>query len=140
MNAYEVKSPDWHRPVETWWACGKCGRVFMPINSLYPRAEAGACCTKIKDGDIMSHDQDKHLTSVEKPLGWREHEARSQEGFLVELTGLLNKYSRENGSNTPDFILANYLMDCLTNWNKAVETRERWYGRGPKPVEPPQSK
>jgi hypothetical protein len=51
-------------------------------------------------------------------------------GFRDELSQLLNKYSQENGSDTPDFILAEYLDGCLTNWNHAMAAREKWYGRG----------
>lgn len=53
--------------------------------------------------------------------------------FMQELEQLINKHSQENGSNTPDFILANYLKNCLGAFNEAVESRELWYGR--KPVE-----
>jgi hypothetical protein len=45
------------------------------------------------------------------------------------LQRLLNQCSAENGSNTPDFILANYLTDCLTAFDRAVGAREQWYGR-----------
>lgn len=48
--------------------------------------------------------------------------------FYRELTSLLNKYSKENKSNTPDFILSNYLLSCLRSFNYAVDERERWYG------------
>lgn len=48
--------------------------------------------------------------------------------------GTLNKFSAENGSSTPDFILAQYLIDCLSAYDKAVVAREKWYGREPKPV------
>ena len=34
------------------------------------------------------------------------------EGFRKELACLINRYSRENGSDTPDFILADYLDGC----------------------------
>ena len=40
----------------------------------------------------------------------------------------INKTSSENGSNTPDFILAEYLTDCLTAFDRAVTLRCRWYG------------
>ena len=53
--------------------------------------------------------------------------------FENDLRDLLNKHSMENGSNTPDFILAQYLTTCLATWNIAVQQRERWYGR-PKKV------
>ena len=38
--------------------------------------------------------------------------------FEKELTDLLNRYSKENGSNTPDFILARYLIGCLKNYDE----------------------
>lgn len=57
--------------------------------------------------------------------------------FEEALQSLINRYSKENGSDTPDFILAKYLADCLAAWNSAVKSREKWYGREPKPV--PQS-
>lgn len=50
-------------------------------------------------------------------------------GFEDELRSVLNRYSQENGSDTPDFILAKYLNDCLTTWNHAVSAREKWYRR-----------
>lgn len=61
-----------------------------------------------------------------------------------ELTSTLNRFSAENASNTPDFILAQYLLGCLAAWNQAVQQRETWYGRdarptggsGPAPVAP----
>lgn len=55
--------------------------------------------------------------------------------FQQELEQLINKYSQESGSNTPDFILARYLNGCLGAFNEAVESRELWYGR--KPAEAP---
>ena len=49
--------------------------------------------------------------------------------FQDELQSLINKHSQENGSDTPDFILASYLNDCLKAFNVAVSNRETWYGR-----------
>lgn len=46
-----------------------------------------------------------------------------------EIEIALNKHSAENGSNTPDFILATYLTGCLASFNAAVAARESWYGR-----------
>lgn len=39
----------------------------------------------------------------------------------------INKASAENGSNTPDFILAEYLVGCLENFDKTMSLREAWY-------------
>lgn len=49
--------------------------------------------------------------------------------FKNELEKLINKYSLENGSDTPDFILANYLANCLKNFDEITNRRECWYGR-----------
>jgi hypothetical protein len=49
--------------------------------------------------------------------------------FRKELEEIINRNSKENGSNTPDFILAEYIEDCLTIYDKAVCRRELWYGR-----------
>lgn len=49
--------------------------------------------------------------------------------FRKQLETLINSESRENGSDTPDFILAEYLVGCLENFDKTVQAREKWYGR-----------
>jgi hypothetical protein len=45
------------------------------------------------------------------------------------LKSLLNQYSVENGSNTPDFILAEYMLSTLKAFEAASLERERWYGK-----------
>jgi len=47
--------------------------------------------------------------------------------FEQELQALLNRYSKENDSDTPDFVLAEYIRDCLLAFNKAVNTRTGYY-------------
>ena len=48
--------------------------------------------------------------------------------FREELRDLINKHSMENGSNTPDHILADYLLTCLDNFGKIVGQRDFWHG------------
>jgi hypothetical protein len=52
-----------------------------------------------------------------------------KETFRTELETLINKYSQENMSDTPDFILADYLCICLGAFSRTVEKREKWHGR-----------
>ncbi len=63
--------------------------------------------------------------------------------FENELRTLINSNSRENASNTPDFVLAEYLNACLDAFNAAINARERFYGRpnypNEKPAVPPDS-
>ena len=51
-----------------------------------------------------------------------------------ELATVLNRFSAENPSNTPDFILAQYLIGCLAAWDRATQQRETWYGRDARPT------
>ena len=48
--------------------------------------------------------------------------------FEDELAEVINRHSKENSSNTPDYILANFLLDCLESWNCAINARDKWYG------------
>lgn len=49
--------------------------------------------------------------------------------FRHKLEALINEQSMESVSDTPDFILCQYLMDALAAFDKAVVAREKWYGR-----------
>ena len=57
--------------------------------------------------------------------------------FCDDLARVINSHSRENASNTPDFILAQYLEACLTAFDTAVQQREIWYGRAARPSAKP---
>jgi len=48
--------------------------------------------------------------------------------FEKELEMLINKHSKENESDTPDFILEQYLKVCLANYAEAIKARDKWYG------------
>lgn len=46
--------------------------------------------------------------------------------FRMQLEDLINKCSMENGSDTPDFILADYLLVCLKAFDYALTKRTTW--------------
>ena len=48
--------------------------------------------------------------------------------FRKDLTALLNRYSKENDSNTPDYILADYVLNCMSAYNLSVQRRDIWNG------------
>jgi len=50
--------------------------------------------------------------------------------FRKQLEVLINQNSLENGSNTPDFILAEYLENCLKAFDYAILQRTSWYRKG----------
>lgn len=50
-------------------------------------------------------------------------------GFEKDLTRLINNYSIENLSNTPDYLLAKHLVQCLNNFNESTNSRDKWNGK-----------
>lgn len=62
----------------------------------------------------MSETAEKKATKAVKP-------------FSTELSILLNRFSREHCSNTPDFILAEYIEGCLNVYEDTIIKREKWH-------------
>jgi hypothetical protein len=58
-------------------------------------------------------------------IGDEAHKRANRESFRRELTSLLNRYSMEGESDTQDFLLADYLMLCLTALEKTIRDRKR---------------
>ncbi len=57
----------------------------------------------------------------------------NREQIVREFAEVINRNSLENGSDTPDFILAEYLMCCLEIHDDAAINRQKWYGKTNKP-------
>jgi len=47
------------------------------------------------------------------------------ETFQAELRDVINRCSIENGSDTPDYILAEYLNNCRIAFNMAIKERQK---------------
>ena len=52
-----------------------------------------------------------------------------------ELSALLNRHSAENESDTPDFILAEFLLGCLEAYNRSMQERKIFYRSYGEPIE-----
>lgn len=76
----------------------------------------------------MNYEDEVKAIQAGKPVKDRTN----QENLKLEIRDCINKWSAENGSNTPDFILAEYLIDCLKAWDKNLMRREEWYQATPK--------
>ena len=78
-----------------------------------------------KKGGKMMPTKKKAYAVPKSPVGKKV--AKKTLSFHAELTALLNRHSMENGSNTPDFLLASYLCACLTIWDEHTVKRLKWY-------------
>lgn len=86
----------------------------------------------------MKPMESKQTSNAEQSPGSLERPGSADSpDFRSELCALLNKHSMENGSNTPDFILNQFLADVLMCFNKAVRRRAQWYGHETAPCDNP---
>jgi len=75
-------------------------------------------------------------TRPEEMLNWleawemtrREAAQKGPTTLVQDIAAAINKHSAENGSNTPDWVLANYLVGCLEAFDSAVTARKKWRG------------
>lgn len=84
----------------------------------------------LKELGYQQYDHSKILALMNwklRPTGWPS--PQQPDAFTSELCSLLNKFSQENASDTPDFILTKFLIGCLLSWNASLVRREEWYGR-----------
>lgn len=49
--------------------------------------------------------------------------------FESELSRVINRFSKERPSDTPDFILARFIAEALQLFHTTVKQREMWHGR-----------
>lgn len=102
------------------------------------RAEQPKCLEDVlvslmKDGTIPhGYDGIQWIYAyLEECEVWRKTLATTEQApkaFQDELESLINRHSMENGSQTPDFILAEYLFGCLQVFDTAVAARSKWFG------------
>jgi len=52
----------------------------------------------------------------------------SESDLKKKIADVINCLSRENDSNTPDFLLAEFMESCLGAFELASNKREGWYG------------
>lgn len=97
----------------------------MPNPSELERAEKEQCLV----APMSREDQLKHLETEMQRFDEGDIVPPATSKFEKELEQLINRYSLENGSNTPDFILARFLRMQLDIFDRTIRRREHWYGR-----------
>jgi hypothetical protein len=73
---------------------------------------------------------EQHLTTLKenRDTSFVGGSPEKQLAFGRELTALINSHSLENDSDTPDIVLATYLLECLKAFNCSVRSRQNLTG------------
>ena len=56
-----------------------------------------------------------------------KHPKDRYQRLIKEFAEVINRNSLEEGSNTPDYVLAKMLVDTLAIYNEIVQTKEQWH-------------
>ena len=129
-DVVEAAADEWQDCEERWLKNVEVDSIVIAdlrqrLEAARPFVEAAAeeAFTGAKWAELAQAWLDAALAGEEKPMNEIEPTLES------ELCALLNRYSAENPSDTPDFVLARFLVSCLDAWNAGVARREEWYGR-----------
>jgi hypothetical protein len=75
-------------------------------------------------GKVKTKKASKKQVAINKKLIAAEEEKT----FEKELTTILNQHCVEDASDTPDYVLARYLKECLNAFNNAIISRDHFHG------------
>lgn len=92
--------------------CQFCGGSLPSVFNYCPSRSGGEAC-----------HNDEHLDVPQEKSA-----ERRRLDFRIELESLINRHSVENGSDTPDYLLAQFLAGCLAAYEATVMKRDDWYG------------
>lgn len=122
---------DWLEDQASWLGDGADGETAKAaaeyVQELHEARATIATLTAEKRDVMMDLAAEQLLTTT--LTGGKIEMSDPTRTFSEELEKLLNMKSMEQGSDTPDFILAEYMLACLNAFNSATNCREAWYGR-----------
>ena len=101
------------------WYCGKIGEIFeaAPFSDTEFQTKENGYFIEKSDCVIVNEDGNARCCSVVWPRKFI---------FCPLCSKVLYQCSHENVSNTPDFILSKYIIDCLVAFESAIKKREKW--------------
>ena len=102
----------------------ECGTGMNPRSKLELVRKVGALCIAAMEwhGAPKRPGYENELTAPD-PV----NDEPIQQGLGSAIENVLNRYCAENESNTPDYILSEFLMGCLQSFNNSVVIRDKWY-------------
>lgn len=129
-----------------WIIKGVNGELYPCKPDIFAKTYVPATPEPIAIGDDI--DLDELETEMQKPgyitamndeptISWRSapiaeddpaHPNQRYTRFRDQLQDLINSNSMENGSDTPDFMLAEFLTDALMSFDRLMQRRDGWYG------------
>lgn len=112
-------------------------KMEKPSNELYETA-MGIAARVWCDQDMSHIEMDADAAQEIAQVLYRVIKERQKyPDFTKSLQSVLNLHNREKRSDTPDFILADFLERVLLAFDQATVARDHWYGMAPSPGKDP---
>lgn len=67
------------------------------------------------------------VSKTEMPIPPQDNMDEKIARFKEDLSVLINKHSMENISDTPDFMLADFMVESMLVYGKTMKKRDKWY-------------
>jgi hypothetical protein len=94
--------------------------------------EASMCWAPPPTGEFDSTRASALIDRIDKAhLAQFTPDMGHEKTFEEQLRSLLNTWSKESTSNTPDFVLCQFMARSLDAFDSAVNARDHWYGFKP---------
>ena len=110
--------------------CLKAGVEFKKHGNTPDSAYVSECGRRSFHPSIVENKLSIWFKKKEQPvMAQYPNEIKGQKlsNFEIEIASVINRFSRENMSDTPDFILATYLNNCLNAYEKATQQKKNWF-------------
>ena len=98
--------------------CTQCGYAYLGLQMEVFLEFGEPGCPNAEHGRMIMvkvHSKESNM------------EAMRRVAFRNDIQDVINRHSRENKSGTPDFILAEYLTQCLEAFDNAHTARKQWH-------------
>lgn len=113
------------RHVNDWVGPLKAAIHFLQILKCNANAVQGMDKQKYNELAAVLHEATDIVAAAEVSI---KMEPKAPQTLVQELTQVINRRNLEGGSDTPDFILADYLGRCLVAFDDCTKQRTKWYG------------
>src|SRR4051794_1183520 len=94
----------------------KLSREILPVGTQVETLEGVYTCS---EESRLAIDASGNVYPVANSIFEKSYKRKATE-FEEQIAKLINSHSKENDSDTPDYVLAEYLNNCLETFNKAI--------------------
>jgi hypothetical protein len=121
-------------PGLSYWEISDIEAPGVVVFPYIPMGEGWAPPPMVSAGNIEDIEKELeragHMSVLVEPISEENpaHPKQRYAAFERSLGRVINRHSMENASDTPDFIMAEFLTKILQAFDEMIQARDKWYG------------